>query len=191
MSLIWTSYHSWSWSELPAVRGHASLTRFLSIWQHIKLEFELVKAGLHIKCKFSKVLGWQIIIWCIQKDLWGSWIWTSELRYIENTKSQSMSLQTSQLSIRLVQLPSWIIILTEGEDTGKAWQKDWLTIDSFLQLFREIRLIFSPFILDIHVLMFWMPCNCEKKEESAAFISLEFIYILPQDNVHEIIGARL
>lgn len=120
----------------------------------------------------------------------GCWIWTSGLRYIENTKSQSMPLQTSQLSIRLVQLPSWIIILTEGEDTGKAWQKDWLTIDSFLQLFREIHLIFSPFILDIHVLMFWMPCNCEKKRKVAAFISLEFIYILPQDNVHEIIGAR-
>lgn len=51
----------------PAVHCHGSQ----SLWQCIQVKFELVVAGLQIKCKFRKALARQIIIWCIQKDLWG------------------------------------------------------------------------------------------------------------------------
>lgn len=87
-----------------------------------------------------------------------------------------MSLQTSQLSIRLLNYN-----LNRGwryqKDTTEGLTHNWL-ISAAVQIISSI----FPFILDINVLMFLIPCNCEK-ETVAAFISLKFIYILPHDNI--------
>lgn len=95
----------------------------------------------------------------------GGWVWTRGLRYKENIKSQSMSLETSQPNICLVQLPSWMIIFREGEDTRKAWQKDWLIFDSFLQKSSHLFLLYSG-----HPCLGWFEClaTVEKWQQSWA-----------------------